>query len=51
MDLDEEEYEKRLTRFLTSDRRRQIQAEEEEDIEVMMQENPPLPEDAQDQVE
>ena len=46
VNLEEEELEKRLHRFLTAERRRQLQAEEDEDLEVMMEENPPLPEEA-----
>jgi len=45
MNLDEEEIERRIHKYLTSDRRRAMEIEEEEDIEIMLAENPPEPEE------
>lgn len=43
--MDDEEIEARVTKYLTEERMRQVQCEEQEDLEVMLQENPPLPEE------
>ena len=43
MNLEDEELEKRLHRFLTNERRKQLEQEEAEDLEIMLEENPPLP--------
>jgi hypothetical protein len=43
--LDDDEIEARIAKFLTEERRRQLQKEAEEDDEIMLEENPPLPEE------
>ena len=45
MAMEDEEVERRANRFLTEERRRQLEREAEEDFEVRMEENPPLPEE------